>query len=259
MKAAGPLMIRHLCTRIATMVALLLPAAVQAASAVAPGAPVQPLSTLWDLIQAGGWPMYVLIGMSVVTVFLTLYFIATLRASLLQPASFIRTVETHAAAGDVTAMRDACLADGSPAARILLAALEQFELQRKADYQLLSAAMEDEGARQASLLWQRIQYILDVAVVAPMMGLLGTVLGMIKSFSGLQAELGSVIPLSLAQGVAQALVATAGGLAVGIPAMLIYSMFRGRVLSLVTDLESTCGRVLRRLCFAVADDKARKP
>jgi len=214
-------------------------------------AQARPISSVWELIRTGGWTMAGIVLLSVLAVALIIYFLLTIREEIVFPARFIHKAETLAAAGDIQGVRDLCLADDSAAAKVLLAALEQLEMDKHAAYDLLSAAMEDEGTRQAGLLWQRIQYLLDVAVVAPMMGLLGTVLGMIQAFSSLQAELGSVIPLSLAQGVAKALVTTAGGLAVGIPAMLIYAVFRGRVLSLVAGLETAGGRVMRRLWFAV--------
>ena len=72
-----------------------------------------------------------------------------------------------------------------------------------------------------------------------------------RSFAGMRTELGSVIPTELAHGVAQALICTAGGLVLAIPSMLLYAMFRSRVLALVSGLESNCGRILRRLCFAL--------
>lgn len=214
-------------------------------------ASARPIASVWDLIRTGGWTMGGILLLSILAVALIVYFLLTIREEILMPRRFIQKVEAAAAAGDIQGVRDLCLADDSAAAKVLLAALEQLEVDKKAGYDMLSAAMEDEGARQAGVLWQRIQYLMDVAVVAPMMGLLGTVLGMIQAFSSLQAELGTVIPLSLAQGVAKALVTTAGGLAVGIPAMLIFAVFRGRVLSLVAGLEGVCGRVMRRLWFAV--------
>ena len=70
---------------------------------------------------------------------------------------------------------------------------------------------------------------------------------MLKSFANLQAEVGSVIPTSLSTGVSQALITTAGGLVVGIAAMILYSVFRGRVNALVSLMESSANRVVRRL------------
>jgi biopolymer transport protein ExbB len=130
---------------------------------------------------------------------------------------------------------------------VIAAAVEQVEGSERVDYLIVRDAIEGEGARQASLLWQRIQYLMDVAVIAPMVGLLGTVLGMLQSFAGMEVEMGVVKPLAVAAGVAKALITTVGGLIVGIVAMGLYALFRGRVNSLVGGLENGCGRVFRRL------------
>jgi biopolymer transport protein ExbB len=77
-----------------------------------------------------------------------------------------------------------------------------------------------------------------------MLGLFGTVLGMIKSFSVVAADVNAAKPTLLASGVAEALVATATGLLVGIPAMAAYAFFRGRVQGLISDLESATTQLI---------------
>jgi biopolymer transport protein ExbB len=205
------------------------------------------LDTLADVIGAGGWTMYVLVGLSAVGLFLVFFFLLTLRAEVLFPWKLQRRLLEAAHEGDLDALRTLCAEQDCALTRILHAAIEQFALDPRARYEALGGAMEDEGSRQAALLWQRIQYLLDIAVVAPMVGLLGTVLGMLQSFAGLQAELGAVIPTALAAGVAKALITTAAGLLVGIPAMLLYAGFRGRVTGLIAGLEGAAGRILRQL------------
>ena len=214
------------------------------------------LTTFKDIIAAGGWPMQIIIWLSVLATFLVIYFIFTLRANVLYPRKLIRDAEDAAEEGDVEVIEALCRENDSPAARIIGAAAEQIASEQRADYMIVRDAIEDEGARQAATLWQRIQYLLDIAVVAPMVGLLGTVLGMLKSFSRIRTGLGvvgvqsaqdnMVNPTALAQGVTQALITTAGGLMVGIAAMILYAVFRGRVNTLVAGLESACSRVLRR-------------
>ena len=84
-------------------------------------------------------------------------------------------------------------------------------------------------------------------MISPMLGLLGTVLGMMHSFAGLQAGVAFANKAdALAAGVAEALYTTAGGLVVGILSMAIYAFFRGQVNRLVGGLENACNRVLRR-------------
>ena len=104
--------------------------------------------------------------------------------------------------------------------------------------------VEEEGARQAGILWHRIQYLQDIAVVAPMIGLLGTVLGMLQAFTGFGVDQ-TAQTLKLASGVSQAMITTAGGLIVGITCLVVYSLFRGYVNRLVSNLEMACTQVIR--------------
>ena len=206
----------------------------------------QSLNTFGDILEAGGVPMKVILGLSILGTFLVIFFLLTLRANALYPKAFLREAQDAAEDGDIEVLSAICQENDSPAARIVGAAAEQVVGAPQVDYMVIRDAIEDEGARQAGILWQRIQYLMDIAVVAPMVGLLGTVLGMLQSFSNLQSELGVVRPEALAQGVAKALITTAGGLIVGIAAMILYALFRGRVNKLVSGLEGACSRILRR-------------
>ena len=203
--------------------------------------------TLGEFIHAGGGTMYILIAMSAFALFLALYYLFTLRA---YPAEFIGELESAAKKNDLEGMIRICEAHSCMASRVIRSALDQMSIQDMTDYMIVSSALEDEGSRQASFLWQRIQYLLDVGVIAPMVGLMGTVLGMLQAFSGLQMEIGGVIPLLLAQGLSKSMVTTIGGLAVGIPAMVLFAFFRGRVMRLVAESESVCGGVMRKFIMA---------
>jgi biopolymer transport protein ExbB len=91
---------------------------------------------------------------------------------------------------------------------------------------------------------------MDVAVVTPMVGLLGTVFGMMKAFNVVAFDLAKAKPMLLAAGVAEALITTAAGLLVGIPAMMFYAYFRGRAAKMVSQLESASSEVLNALLRA---------
>ena len=103
---------------------------------------------------------------------------------------------------------------------------------------------ETEGARVASSLNHRIAYLADIATLSPMLGLLGTVVGIIHSFGILASNTNQPRPLLLAQGVSEALVATAAGLIIGILAMAFDSVFRGKVGSMVSELESATSHIV---------------
>jgi biopolymer transport protein ExbB len=125
-----------------------------------------------------------------------------------------------------------------------VAALDYLGSVDKADPALLKEVIEGEGSRQAAALQSQIQYLMDVAVIAPMMGLLGTVFGMMRAFNVVAFDLAKAKPMLLAAGVAEALITTAAGLIIGIPAMMFYAYFRGRTSKLVSDLEVASGQVM---------------
>ncbi|MCM8535223.1 MAG: MotA/TolQ/ExbB proton channel family protein [Lentisphaeraceae bacterium] len=198
-----------------------------------------------SLIAQGGNTLYVLLGLSIFFVTLSFFVLMTLRKEVLTPKPFLREAEQVASSHDLEALRALCVNDSSPAAKIIGAAAEEIVLNPTASYNVLRDAVEDEGARQAGNLWQKIQYINDIAIVSPMIGLLGTVLGMREAFGGLRVDIGSANPVHLADGVSKALITTAAGLILGISAMMVHSYLRGRVHDLISNLENSCGKVLR--------------
>lgn len=207
-----------------------------------------PQITLGEIIEQGGSPMYFIVGLSVVAFFLIVFYLLSIRAGALYPKAFLRQAEDAAGAGDADALRTLCAENDSAAARVIGAAAEHVIGDAAASYSAVRDAVEDEGARQAGLLWQRIQYLMDVAVIAPMVGLLGTVLGMMRAFAGLEVGVSIANKAdALASGIGQAMYTTAGGLVVGIGSMVVYALFRGWVNRHIGQLELACNRVIRRL------------
>jgi len=204
--------------------------------------------TVRQIIVEGGPLMYPIVLLSFLAVCLIVFYLLTLRAGLIYPKKFLAEAEELAASSDIDGLKELCAADDSPAARIINAALAQYEGGMTPDPAMLREAMEEEGGAQAGMLWQRIQYLMDISVVAPMVGLLGTVWGMMVSFSGLEGGVNFANKAAtLASGVSQAMFTTFGGLIVGILGMVFYSIFRGHVNKLVGQLETRCGIVVRKL------------
>ena len=204
--------------------------------------------TIEDIMVRGGWLMNVIAGLSLLAIALLFFYLLSMRQGTLYPRSFIMEAQDAAEDGDLEGLRDLCLNNGSCAAKIIGAALEQCEDGHVAEHVVLRDAMEDEGGRQAGMLWQRLQYLMDIAVIAPMVGLLGTVWGMMVSFSGLESGVSMINKAdTLANGVSQAMYTTFGGLIVGIFAMAMYDLMRGRLNKLIGGMESACNTVLRRL------------
>ncbi|MBT3286154.1 MAG: MotA/TolQ/ExbB proton channel family protein [Victivallales bacterium] len=220
---------------------------VSAFAAEAPAAAKGANLTLAEIIGKGGAPMWGIVVLSFVGLFLIVYYLLSIRSGALYPKAFLRQAEDAAAAGDAEALRVICSENESAAARIIGAAAEHVVGDASASYAAIHDAVEDEGARQAGILWQRIQYLMDVAIVAPMVGLFGTVLGMMTAFGGIDDTV-SIIDKTraLTGGVGQAMYTTAGGLVVGITAMVVHSIFRGWVHRHIGRLELACSRVIRR-------------
>jgi biopolymer transport protein ExbB len=117
----------------------------------------------------------------------------------------------------------------------------------QADLQQAREIAETEGTRVAANLNNRVIYLADIGMIAPLLGLLGTVFGIIHSFGALGADIGSARYVALSRGISEALVNTAAGLAIGIPAMVFYAFFRGRAQKLISELEAASTHVLALL------------
>ena len=197
-----------------------------------------------EIIETGGWLMYVLGAMSVAALALILYFLVTLRREQVIPRRFLEGVRGLIRDGRVVEAQNACRADTSAIAAILGSALDYVLRTNRADAGLLREIVEGEGGRQATIIQNQTQYLLDIAVIAPMVGLLGTVMGMLTAFNAVALDLAKAKPMLLAGGVSQALITTVAGLLVAIPAMIAYAYFRGRTSRLISDLEKTSADLL---------------
>lgn len=211
--------------------------------------------TVRNIIVKGGWVMYAIAGLSFLAIALAIFYFFTMRKSILCPKRFILDAKDYAENGDIEGLQDLCMENGSAASKIVSAAIEQIVPGQAFDYNRLREAMEDEGGRQAGILWQRLQYLMDVAIISPMVGLLGTVWGMMVSFAGIESGADFAKKAeTMANGIAQAMYTTFGGLIVGIFAMALYDLLRGHLNKLTSALESSCMSILRRM--APADGKS---
>ena len=215
----------------------------------APAAAAQATEQITPLMimEKGGGLMYVLAALSLLAIALTIFYALTLRASQLFPRGFILEALDAAEAGDIGALKEVCVDSDCMAARIIGTALDQCEDGQGISYEMLRDCIEDEGGRQAGILWQRLQYLMDIAVIAPMVGLLGTIWGMMLSFQNFESSDISAKVQQLTGGVGTAMYTTFGGLVIGIFAMAMYDILRGHLNKLVGGMEGACGTVLRRL------------
>jgi biopolymer transport protein ExbB len=202
--------------------------------------------SLWKLIQSGGWTMVALGVMSVVTFMLVLVFLFTLRRSAVLTPHYMNTADVLLKKKDYLGLLAISSRHSEAVARVVQRTLDFATKNPNASYEVIRSIAESEGSAQAASLQHRPTYLADVGMLSPMVGLLGTVVGIIRSFGVLasgQAGGGSREDL-LAAGVSEALVATASGLVLGIIAFAFFSHFRNKVQGLISDLEVASAHIV---------------
>ena len=201
--------------------------------------------TLWKLIRDGGWAMIPLGFLSVVTVMLVLVYLFTLRRGAILTPHYMNTADVLLKKRDYLGLLAISSRHSEAVARVVQRTLDFATKNPTASIEVVKEIAETEAASQAASLQHRTVYLADIGMLSPMIGLLGTVLGIIRSFgvlgSGTSTQSRDIL---LASGVSEALVATATGLVLGITAMFFYSVFRNRVQSLISDLEIASAHVL---------------
>ncbi|MGA0333972.1 MAG: MotA/TolQ/ExbB proton channel family protein [Kiritimatiellia bacterium] len=202
-------------------------------------------TTLWGLFKMGGWSMYVLLGGSVAAVGLTIYNgIALQTKKFLRPDIF-QKLKGYLEVNDFNGAKDYCENEKAPLANIVHAGLDRvagFYL----DIESVEKGMEEAAMEEVTGNLIPINYLSVIAVIAPMVGLLGTVSGMIKAFGNMASQ-GMGRPEVLADNISEALITTAGGLLVGIPVMIIYFYFKNRYTGLISALNRMSGEVLEKI------------
>ena len=195
-------------------------------------------TTLLGMVEAAGWVMIPLALASMLTLTLVIYCFFTLTEKSISTPELLERMEPFFENEDLEGLATYVAERPQATARIVDRTLIFLERHPGADPDSIRLVAEVEGNRIAAALNQRVLYIMDVGVLSPMLGLFGTVVGILNSFGHIASEASPMRTMLLAGGVSQALVATASGLIVGITAMAFYAYFRGRVGHLVSILES---------------------
>ena len=187
---------------------------------------------MFAFIEAAGWPVWPLVLASIVSLAIIGERTWSLRQSVVAPPELLGQVIQEYRQNGVNPMVLARLAGGSPLAQIFAAGLKNV----KSTPQAMKEAIDDAGRAVAHDLERFLTTLGTIASIGPLLGLLGTVIGMIEIF-GSQAPSGSN-PIVLAHGISVALYNTAMGLIVAIPSMIFYRHFRSKVDSLIVEMES---------------------
>ncbi|SRR5260221_1768602 len=195
-------------------------------------------TTLLGMVAAAGWVMIPLAAASIITVTLIIYCFFTLTEKSVSTPELLERMEPFFENEDLDGLAAYVAERPQATARIVDRVLQFLERHPGADAESIKAIAETEGNRIAASLNQRVLFIMDVGVLSPLLGLFGTVVGILNSFGHIASEASPMRTMLLAGGVSQALVSTAAGLTVGITAMAFYAYFRGRVGHLVSILES---------------------
>ena len=204
-----------------------------------------------SIIQAAGWPIWPLIVCSIVALALVIERILSLRAARVAPPRLLDEVMSVTRASLPSADVVNRLADNSIMGRVFASGLRAVIADPRLSEDGLRMAFESAGRAAVHRLERYLNTLGTIAAAAPLLGLFGTVVGMIEIF-GSQAPSGSN-PVMLAHGISVALYNTAFGLVIAIPTLMFYRYFRGRIDEYAIDLEQAAERLVPHLLrFAAA-------
>jgi len=190
-----------------------------------------------EWFKLGGPLMYVLAVISFFGVAWAIHCLLILRRSQIVPKRFMEGLSGRLMQGDIKGATRDCARAKCVFAKVVLSGLRKVS----GPAEKIREAMAAAGSRESAHLQQKISYLANVGTISPMLGLLGTVFGMIMAFNIISS--GEVRHVMLAAAIAQAMVTTAAGLVIGIPSMAIYFYLRGRLLRLITHMEVVADEV----------------
>jgi biopolymer transport protein ExbB len=197
---------------------------------------------VWELVKAGGWPMVPLLLLGVLALAIVLERFWSLRRNEVLPPGLGQEVRNWAARGKLDASHIESLRANSPLGALLAAALEA----RNRPRDQIRERIEDTGRHLVHRMGRYLNALGTIASAGPLLGLLGTVIGMIQMFLGiLDHGVGDVN--QLAGGIGKALVCTATGMIVAIPALMFHRYFRARVDGYVIEMEHEASALLDTL------------
>lgn len=194
---------------------------------------------MFEIIRSGGWLIWPIIICSVVALAIIIERFWALKDGTVAPSNLLEQIRELIEAGKIDQSRINAIAKSSQLGRVLAAGLVSAGRHRM----VMKESIEDEGRLVAHELGRNLTTLGTISTITPLLGLLGTVIGMIKVFSAITAY-GVGDPQALAGGISEALITTAAGLAVGIVTLMFYRYFRGRVNALTVKMEQDAMRLV---------------
>ena len=195
-----------------------------------------------EIVQAGGWLMLPIIACSMVAAAIIMERLWTLQQKRVLPKDLTVQAWHWVKADRLDSERVQMLQQSSPLGQVLAAGLAN----RDAGREIAKEGIEDTGRHVVHEMERYLNPLGTIAVISPLLGLLGTVIGMVKVFAAITAH-GVGDPGVLAGGIAEALITTAAGLTVAIPSLIGYRYLRGRVDALVVRMEKEAMKFLEAL------------
>lgn len=189
---------------------------------------------LWTMAQYGGWIMIILAILLAWAVYVFIERMVILRMSLKEDKTFMDRIKDYIHEGKIDSAVNLCRQNDTPVARMVEKGISRIGR----PMQDVQVAVENVGNLEVSKLEKGLVIMATIAAGAPMLGFLGTVLGMVQTFYNMAQNASGVIEMSaLSQGMYQAMVTTIGGLIVGILAMFAYNFLVSRIDRVVRQLE----------------------
>ncbi len=195
---------------------------------------------LFSIFLKGGIIMWFILACSIIglTVIIDRYIVIR-RAKINVPAFMVR-IRGMLKKKDISGAISYCMEEKSPVANIIRKGLSKYKL----GHERVKESIENAGRQEISKLEKGLAVLASISGIAPLLGFLGTVTGMISAFMTIEDLAGSANPSDLAGGIWEALLTTAFGLMVGIPALAFYNYFIGAVKKLVGDMETVANDVV---------------
>ncbi len=197
--------------------------------------PVNQSLSIIDLALAGGFMMIPIVALSLVAIYIFVERFLTINKANQDPEPFMHRVKEKVLKGDINGARLLCSQTDSPIARMIEKGISRIGSPLKN----IEASIENVGKIEIFKLEKNLSTLATISGSAPMMGFLGTVIGMVEAFIAISQEEGSVSPKLLSSGIYTAMITTVAGLIVGIIAYLAYNFLVSRVQKVIHKMEYT--------------------
>lgn len=195
---------------------------------------------LLDIFLKGGFIMWPILLSSIIGLAVSIDRFIMLRKAKINVPAFMVRIRGFIKKKDISGAISYCMQEKSPVANIVRKGLKKY----KYGHDRVKDAIENAGSQEVSKLEKGLSVLASVAGIAPLLGFLGTVTGMIQAFMTIQDLAGAANPSDLAGGIWEALITTAFGLIIGIPAFALYNYFLSSVKKLVGEMETVANDVI---------------